>query len=525
MLQNLCATINGYEVTSFMLYLIAMVAVGVYFFVKGKDKTEKDYFLGGRKMSGFVAAISAGASDMSAWCLMGLPGSIYLFGLGEVWISIGLFIGTVCAWVFVAPKLRRYAIKAGDSITVPQFLTNRFNEKSNSLRVISAIIFVIAYCIYAASSVSACVTLFQEVFDVGIDSKYIVMIVVTVIIIVYTMLGGFNAVCWTDVIQGLLLLGALMLLPIVVLVFVKSGNLSTSFVPWRETQGNFYSLLSAGAKNWESYAKIITGLGWGLGYFGMPHIIVRYMSIKSEKEMRKSQITGCIWTGLILVMTTFVALVAREYLGASMENNKSTVFIAIVKEIFRSGAWALVGGLLLSAIVAASMSSADSQLLASSSAFVSDFYKTVIDKNPSDKKITWLSRFAVIGISVAALLIALFGTDDIMSLVSAAWSIFGSAFGPAIILSLYWKRLNYTGCVSGIVSGFLVSILWLVCFNLNYYLNTSSLIYDTGVYEILPGFIAGLITAIVVSLCTKKPSEEIVNTFEEVKKLNYHSED
>ena len=270
---------NYYELSAFILYFVAMIAIGIYFFIKSKDVSEKSYFLGGRNMNGFVAAISAGASDMSAWCLMGLPGAIYLLGIGQVWISIGLFIGTVCAWIFVAPKLRRYVIKANDSITIPQFLTNRFMEQGKMLKIVSAIIFVIAYCIYAASSVSACADLFQSVFNVGNESRITVMAIVTLIIIAYTMLGGFNAVCFTDLIQGLLMLAALMTLPIVALILLKSGETASTFTAWLETPQGFWSLLSDGANKWSSYANIITGLGWGLGYFGMPHIIVRYMSI------------------------------------------------------------------------------------------------------------------------------------------------------------------------------------------------------------------------------------------------------
>ncbi len=252
----------------------------------------------------------------------------------------------------------------------------------------------------------------------------------------------------------------------------------------------------------------------------MPHILVRYMSIKSEKEMKKSQIYGSVWTGLILAMTVVLALVARKYLGGAVEDNKSLVFITMVKEIFRHGGWALIGGVLLSAVVAASMSTADSQLLASSSALVSDFYKTAINKDANQKQITWMSRISIIFITVCAILIAIFGTSDIMSLVSAAWSIFGAAFGPAVLLSLYFRKFNYKGCVSGIVAGFAVSVLWLICFNAEYYgLNflPSSLIYNTGVYEIVPGFIVGIIVAFVVSLLTKQEDEEVIALFDSVK--------
>lgn len=504
---------NYFELASFILYFVIVLAVGVYFFIKSKNKGEKEYFLGGRDMGGLVAAFSAGASDMSAWVLMGLPGSIFLYGLGQVWISIGLLIGTVCAWLFVAPKLRRYAIKAKDSITIPEFLANRFNTKNPTLRISCAVIFVIAYCIYTASSLAACGDLFNLVL--GID-KTLAMIIATAVIAIYTLLGGFKAVCWTDFFQGMIMLAAFMIVPIVAMFMLNAtgplGNVTTP--------DNYYSLLSSGSWDWASISNILTGLGWGLGYFGMPHILVRYMSIRSEKEMKKSQIIGIVWIVIILTMATVVGLLGHSFLGDSLApENKNLVFVNMVRSIFGYGAIALIGGLLLSAIIAAAMSTADSQLLASSSAFASDIYKTTIRKKASDKEMLWVGRFAVAFVVIVALFIALFGSSDIMSLVSAAWSIFGAALGPVIILALFWRRLNYKGAVSGIITGFVVSIAWMVCCNLEYYISASSLIYNTGLYEIVPGFVAGLIVTIVVSLCTKAPSSEVTQLFDSVRKV------
>ena len=501
---------NWYELSAFILYLVAMLAIGVWFFVKGlkkKNTTEKDYFLGGRQMSGLVAAFSAGASDMSAWVLMGLPGSICLYGLGEVWISIGLFIGTVCAWLFIAPKLRRFAIKADDSITVPQFLSNRFKSKNPLLQVSCAVIFVIAYCVYTASSLSACGELFNTVL--GIDGK-IAMIIAAIVILLYTLLGGFNAVCWTDLIQGLIMLGALMIVPIVCLFFLKLDGPIASVA----TPENYYNLLSSGKFDWNSIAGILSGLGWGLGYFGMPHILIRYMSIRSEKEMKKSQIIGIIWIFIILVMATVVGIVGHEYLGSSVTaDNKNLVFVNIVKKIFGYGAVALIGGIMLSAIVAAAMSTADSQLLASSSSFASDIYKTTIRKNASEKEMQWVSRGTVALVIIVAFFIAINpNSGGIMGLVESAWAFFGAAFGPVIIFSLFWKRFNYVGAVSSILSGFTVSIFWMFAFNSG----ADSFIFNTGLYELVPGFIVGTIVAVVVTLLTKAPSQEVVELFESV---------
>lgn len=510
---------NIYEIIAFIIYFLAMLGIGVYFFTKGKGKGEKEYFLGGRNMGGWVSALSAGASDMSAWVLMGLPGAIYLNGLNQIWISVGLIIGTVLAWFFIAPRLRHYAILANDAITVPEFLSNRFKSKSPTLRIACAIVFVVGYLVYAASSVYACGNLFALIVpSETTDMRVVGMILFTIIILIYTLLGGFKAVCWTDFFQGLLMLGALMIVPIIAYIITASTNIvGGAGAP----DANYYSLLVDGKLNWTSIANIITGLGWGLGYFGMPHIIVRYMSIKSKKEMKKSQVIGSTWTFLILTMTTIMAIVARSFLTNPLDSSsKELVFAMVVRQIFGTGALALVGGILISAILAASMSTADSQLLASSSAFASDIYKTTINKNASDKEVLTVGRVAVIGVTVLAFGLAMMvhylKLTDIMGLVSAAWSIFGAAFAPVIILSLFWRRFNYKGAIASIIAGFATSILWMILFNLEYY-GFNSLIVNTGVYELVPGFILGMVVGVVVSLLTKKPEKEIVELFDKVK--------
>ncbi len=499
---------NVYELIMFIMYFLFMISIGVWFFIKSKSKGEKDYFLGGRNMNGLVSALSAGASDMSNWVLMGLPGAICIAGFSEVWISIGLVLGTILAWIFVAPRLRRYAIKANDSITIPQFFANRFKEKGNVLKISCAIIFIVGYCLYAASSIVACGKIFNTI--TGLDRKW-AMIISAAVIVGYTMLGGFSAVCWTDFFQGMLMLVALMSLPIIALLVMQPD-------PVVVTDPNFYSFLSTGSFSWKSIASILTGLGWGLGYFGMPHILVRYMAIKSEKEMKKSRIIGIGWTTIILIMATVLGIIAHEYMGSIINNdNKENVFIILTRVLFGKGGLGLISGLLLSAIVAAAMSTADSQLLASSSAFSSDLYKQVIKKNASDKEMLWVGRIVVAVITIVATLIAIFfEKTSIMSLVSAAWSIFGSAFGALMILCLFWKRLNYKGAIASIITGFAVSILWMVLFNFEYY-GFTSVIANIGLYEIVPGFICSLIAGVVVSLSTKAPSKEVVELFEQVK--------
>ncbi len=460
---------NYSELAVFILYLAFMLGIGVWFFARSKGAGEKDYFLGGRQMGAWVSALSAGASDMSAWVLMGLPASIYAYGMGKTWIAIGLFLGYALSWIFEAPRLRTFSIACGDSITIPQYLTNRFLSRSKILQIICAVIFLVAYTVYAASSIKACGTLFHTVL--GIDAT-LAMYAAALIIIGYTFLGGFNAVCWTDFFQGMLMLAALLIAPIVALTMVETGaGAASGALP-----AGYWSFFT----NWQD---IVSGLGWGLGYFGMPHIIIRFMSIKSPGELRRASRIGIAWTFLILLFSVAAGCIGHLFLGGDIDG--SMVFISMVRRIF-SGPWlGILSGLLLSAILAAAMSTADSQLLAASSAFASDVYKPVIRKGKvSDKEMLWAGRFVVLAISLAAVLIASDpDSGTIMGLVENAWGIFGAAFGPAILLSLFWRRFTFAGAVAGIVTGAAVDILWLVFLS------------GTGIYEIVPGFFAGLLAA------------------------------
>lgn len=473
------------EVAMFVVYLLFMLGVGVYFFVKSKSGSEKTYFLGGRKMGPFVTALSAGASDMSAWVLMGLPTSIYAAGLGQLWIPIGLLLGYALSWIFEAKRLHNFSIKAKDSITVPQYLTNRFLSSSKILQIFCAAVFLLAYTIYAASSIKACGTLFNKV--IGLDTT-VAMIVAAVVIVSYTFLGGFSAVCWTDFFQGLLVLGAMLIAPIFAANLVDFSTAS-------ELGNDFWNPIA----DWKTIAS---GLGWGLGYFGMPHIIVRFMSLRSSKEIKKSGTVAVLWTALILTFATIIGIVGRLYLGEDQEVvSGSLVFVNMVRNIFP----ALAAGLLLSAVLAASMSTADSQLLAASSAFAADVYKPVIRKaKASDKEMLWAGRLVVLLIAVVALIMALNpNAGSIMDLVENAWGVFGAAFGPAILLSLYWKRMTFAGATAGVIVGALVDILWLV------------FLPEFGLYEIIPGFFAGLVAVVAVSLATKAPSKEVIDMFDE----------
>ena len=477
---------NWTEAIVFIVYLVFMIGVGLFFFLRSKGAGEKEYFLGGRKMGPWVSALSAGASDMSAWVLMGLPTAIYAKGLGQVWIAVGLAIGYALSWLFEAKRLRAFSIVSDDAITIPQYLTRRFKSKSYALQVVCAVIFLIAYTIYAASSISAAGPLFNKV--IGLDTT-VAMYLAAAIIIGYTFLGGFSAVCWTDFFQGLLMLGALLLAPLFALNLM---NITPEAIA-AETPA-FYNPIT-------SWQDIASGLGWGLGYFGMPHIIIRFLSVRSQKDIRKSAGIGISWTTLILIFAALVGIFGRQMLAYDAEMVKNeTVFITMVRQMFP----AVISGILLSAILAASMSTADSQLLAAASAFSSDVYKPIVRGNKaSDREMLWTGRMVVLIIAVVALVIATNPeSGTIMSLVSNAWGVFGAAFGPVILLSLFWKRLNFFGALSGIVAGAAVDIAWL------------DFLAGTGLYEIIPGFAAGLIVAAAVSLVTKKPSKEVEELFE-----------
>ena len=473
------------EIVVFIVYLVFMLSIGIYFFFKNRDGGEKTYFLGGRQMGPWVTALSAGASDMSAWVLMGLPTSIYALGLGQVWISVGLAIGYTISWLAEAPRLRRFSIVANDSITIPQYLTNRFLSKSKALQIICAVIFLVAYTVYAASSVKACGTLFNTV--IGMDETA-AMYLASLIIIAYTFLGGFSAVCWTDFFQGMLMLGALLIAPIFALFMLQGAGVHPVDTP------NYFNAFS-------SWKDIVSGLGWGLGYFGMPHIIIRFMCLESQKSLKKSAKIGISWTVLIVIFAAAVGIIGRLFLGYDESiNGHSLVFITMVRKIFPG----VISGLLLSAVLAASMSTADSQLLMAASAFASDVYKPVFRKGKaSDKEMMWAGRIVVLIISVVALLIASNpDSGSIMSLVSNAWGVFGAAFGPVILLSLFWKRFTFAGAVAGIVVGAAVDGLWLVFLS------------GTGIYEIIPAFAASMVAAVVASLLSKKPSAEVEALFD-----------
>ena len=489
------------QLAAFILYFVVVLGIGIFFFMKSKGAGEKDYFLGGRSMGPWVTALSAQASDMSGWLLMGFPGSILAFGMGQVWIGIGLALGTAANWLIVARRLRKFSQVCNDSITVPQYLSNRFLTASPALRIISAIVFLICFTVYVASSFVAGQTVFQQVVPQLADKPEAALLIFVAIIILYTFLGGFKAVCWTDFFQGLMMLAALLAVPFILL---GAQELDLSIFA-AEKDGAFN--LNPFAADWED---IVSGLAWGLGYFGMPHIIVRFMSTKNVKVLKKSATIGIIWVVLTLGAAIAMAILGHAFPATAelvAAGNQKLIFVVLSQTLFPG----FVAGILLSAIVAAAMSTADSQLLVASSSFTSDIYKPVFRKNASDKETLWIGRIVVLVIAVIAYFIASSkseGAQTIMTLVESAWGGFGASFGPVIILSLFWKRLTYKGAIAGVVGGALVDVLWFV------FLSES-----TGIYELLPGFIIGAVLSVVVSLIDKKPSAEVVALFEKASKI------
>ncbi len=490
------------DIFAFVLYFVAMIAIGVIFFVKSKNNSEKDYFLGGRAMGPWVTAMSAQASDMSAWLLMGLPGSILAFGLGQAWIGIGLALGTAANWIFVAKRLRKFSKASGDAITLPQYLSNRFATTNPALKIVCAIIFLVSFTLYVASGFAAGASVFTELFK-GLDAT-VALVIFAAIILSYTFLGGFKAVCWTDFFQGILMLLALLAVPIVI-IFTK--NLDTSLL------SQSFSYVEKGqAVNCDfntnlfsaSWQEIVSGLAWGLGYFGMPHILVRFMSIEKPSMVKKSAIVAIAWVIITLLAAIVIAYLGRMVVGAELlpEGLQKLVFVRLARNLFPG----FIAGILLAAIIAASMSTADSQLLVASSSFTSDIYKPLVRKQASNKEVLWVGRIVVVIVSVIAFFIANSngtGAQAIMTMVDNAWGLFGGAFGPVVILSLFWKRITFSGALAGIISGAVVDIVWLFV-----------LTDITGVYEILPAFIVGIIVTVIVSLCSKKPSKEVEEIFE-----------
>ena len=497
---------NLWTILAFVVYLGAMIGIGVIF--SRKSSNVSDYFLGGRGMNSWLTALSAQASDMSSWLLMGLPGAIYLSGLGEAWIAVGLGIGTYLNWLLVAKRLRKYSAIANDSITIPEYFQNRFDSSSSALKVTCAIIIFIFFLIYTASSFNAAAKLLNTVFGINYTLGLTIGVLV---IMLYTFLGGYFAVVWTDFFQGMLMFFALMIVPI-----IAYGVVSTDFSQIvHSVPGNpeYMSFIRGKDGNVYSWQYIVSNLGWGLGYFGMPHILVRFMSIKSADMIRKSRIIASVWVFITLVASVFVALTGYAYMsgtGMTMFTDAAgseTIFMLLVQKLTPG----FIAGILLCAIVAAIMSTSDSQMLVTASAVANDIYKAVINKDANDKQLLTLSRIAII-----AFLIALNPNNSVMSLVSYAWAGLGAAFGPTMLLSLFWKRMTMSGALAGMISGGATVIIW------KQFLGKTLLVGSDGtvLYELIPAFVISIIFIVVVSLISPKPSQKVIDDFEKVNSVD-----
>ncbi len=503
--------------SAFVIYLVMMVAIGAVFMKK--TKSAEDYFLGGRGLGGWVAALSAQASDMSGWLLMGLPGAIYALGTGQAWIAIGLFIGTVCNWVFISGRLRRYTIAANNSLTLPEYFENRFRDKKRILLLISSVVIVVFFLVYTASALAAGGQLFHSVF--GLD-YHIALAIGALVILAYTFMGGFMAVCTTDFIQGTLMLIGLLAVPIA--AWSLLGGDFRDLLVQSQVTGGADAYLSLWYNGGEPYRAIdiISQLAWGLGYCGMPHILTRFMAVKNEKELKKSRVIAIIWVALSLGAACVIGVLGRAYLypvllGTEGQASTESVFIEMITKVFTQDlALPFVGGIFLCGILAAIMSTADSQLLVAASSVSEDIYRGYFRTEADSDKVLRISRITVAVVALLAFIIAWDPNSSIMGLVSNAWAGLGSAFGPIVLLSLFWKRTNLAGAIAGILSGGLAVIVW------DYIplAGGQTLGAATGLYSLVVGFALSIVMIVVFSLATKAPSQEIVDEFERVRAGN-----
>lgn len=499
---------------AFAAYLCLMIAIGII--SMKKTKGADDYFLGGRGLSGPVAALSAQASDMSGWLLMGLPGSVYALGTGQAWIAVGLGLGTIANWLIIAKPLRSYTIVANNSMTLPEFFGNRYHDDKKILLGISSVVIVIFFLVYTASALASGGKLFNSVF--GID-YHLALLIGACVILAYTFLGGFLAVCTTDFVQGSMMLVALLIVPIVAWGYV-SGDFSNILTQTGVEASSFLSPMHNGDHSIKAI-EIISNLAWGLGYCGMPHILVRFMAIKNEKELKKSSVIAIIWVVLSLGLAVVIGVVGRAFMYPTILGETAgaasaeSVFIEMIKKVFIENLpLSFIGGLFLCGVLAAIMSTADSQLLVCSSSVSADIYKDIMNPDASTEKVLRIGRITTCVVAILAIFIAWNPESSVMALVSDAWAGLGSAFGPLVVMSLFWKRTNLQGAIAGLISGAATVIIW------DYLplVGGQTIYAATGLYSLVVGFAISLVCIIIVSLATKTPEQSILDEFEAYKK-------
>ncbi|MCS4491789.1 sodium/proline symporter PutP [Corynebacterium sp. ES2794-CONJ1] len=488
-------------ILAIIIYMSSMLGIG-YWSYRQTDAYD-DYVLAGRGLNPFVAAMSAGASDMSGWLLMGLPGALFVSGISELWIAVGLIAGAWANWKWVAPRLRAYSEVASDSVTIPSFFENRLSDSSRLLRVVSALIIVVFFTFYVSSGMVAGGRYFESTFGGNyLDG----MLIVAFITVVYTFVGGFLAVSYTDAVQGTIMFCALIIVPVMALFYLDDPSsiwtwaAHNDYGPYTSGVGNptYFSMVSG-----VSFAAIIGNMAWGLGYFGQPHIIVRFMALRSPSDAKRGRAIGIGWMILTIAGATFVAIIGTAFFGQnpniSIVDRQAfeTIFLDMGRILFHP----LIAGLILTAVLAAIMSTISSQLLVSSTSLIEDLYLIVVKKKPRQQVLINLSRTAVVAVAVVAGILSVNPSDSILGLVGFAWAGFGSAFGPLVLLSLYWKRLNTQGALAGMITGAIVVFIW----------GSTSL--GEFLYEMVPGVISSFVVTVVVSLITAPPQDTVTQQF------------
>ncbi|MCJ8322195.1 MAG: sodium/proline symporter PutP [Colwellia sp.] len=481
---------------------MVMLGIGLYAYRKSTSDVA-GFMLGGRSLSPSVTALSAGASDMSGWMLMGLPGAMYITGLSSAWIAVGLIIGAFLNYLIVAPRLRTYTELANDSITLPDYFENRFDDKSKLLRIVSSIVIIIFFTLYTSSGIVAGGKLFESSFGLDYQTG---LYVTAGVVVMYTIFGGFLAVSLTDFVQGCIMFVALVLVPIVVINEV--GGVAEVQSTISAINPDLFNVFSG-----VSLLSILSAMAWGLGYFGQPHIIVRFMAIRSIKDLPTARRIGMTWmiVAIIGAMATGFAGIAYVAKTGLELSDPETIFILLSQVLFHP----LIAGFLLAAILAAIMSTISSQLLVTSSSLTGDFYQAFINKTAGDKELVFVGRLSVLLVALVAIYLAYDRDSSILSLVSNAWAGFGAAFGPVVILSLYWKEMNRNGALAGVLSGAFTVLIWIYA-----PITIGGQTLSALMYEIVPGFIVCTLAIIVVSRLTGGAESEIKTVFERVEKIH-----
>lgn len=486
---------------SLATYFIAMIGIGIYAYRQNED-TSSGYLLGGRKLSAPVVALSAGASDMSGWMLLGVPGAMYLSGASSLWIALGLCLGAWFNYLIVAPRLRVFTELANDAITLPDYFENRFYDRSRSLRIIASIVIIIFFTLYTSSGIAAGGKLFESSF--GFD--YQVGLYITAgVVVCYTLFGGFMAVSLTDFVQGIIMFIALVMVPAVVIF--ELGGINNTLTILSDIDPNLLSLfVDANTGAAVTFIGVVSLLSWGLGYFGQPHIIVRFMAISSIKEMPTARRVGMSWMIIALIGAASTGIFGLAYMTSTGQpiEDPETIFITLSQLLFSP----LIGGFLLAAILAAIMSTISSQLLVTSSSLTRDVYVTFIDKDCSEHKQVIIGRICVAAVAFVAIALAYDRDSSILTLVSNAWAGFGAAFGPLVLFSLLWKNMSRVAAIGGIISGAVTVLVWIYA-----PLGENGASIYPELYAIIPGFVVSSLVIVTISFISPEKDEKVYSLF------------